>query len=380
MKILFCGDIMPGGVLHYQDQFVSAELEKYLGQFDLRVGTFECSVGSNIPFDKKKMERADGKNIVYSMDEDVEKIKKLKIDVVTIANNHIYDQGEEGLKNTIFQLDKLGVKHCGAGMNLTEAKKPAVVEVEGKTLAFIGCSFEKTYPEVVEAATNNTSGIYQTSISDLEDTILNCKHKYDIVFVMPHWGREYEYLPFPEYKVWAQHLIDIGADGIIGSHPHQIQPHYKYKKKCVYFSLGNFLFPDICMQVPRPMFYPKTIEEVNNLRKVWAYPNNLKEPVLTIWPGRSRIGMVTEIEIDKDNTFKDKARLTCMSADNVLGFYSCFNNYVKTLRMFIFSKLVKSKRYNIYYRAYHSNKNIIRTFVHKVSDLLHINYDVKVSL
>lgn len=67
---------MPGGVLHYQDHFVSDELEKYLSQFDLRVGTFECSVGSNIPFDKTKMERADGKNIVYSMDEDVERIKK----------------------------------------------------------------------------------------------------------------------------------------------------------------------------------------------------------------------------------------------------------------------------------------------------------------
>lgn len=379
MNILFCGDIMPGGVLHYQDIFVTEELEKYLCQFDLRVGTFECSVGSNISFDKKKMNRADGKNIVYSKDEDIERVKKLKIDVVTLANNHIYDQGEEGLRNTILQLDKLGVKHCGAGMNLSEAKKPAVVNLDGKSLAFIGCSFANTFPVVVEAATNNSSGIYQTTIIELEDTIQQCKQQYDFVFVLPHWGREYEYLPIPDYKIWAQRLIDNGADGIIGSHPHQIQPYFKYKGKCIYFSLGNFLFPDIYIQVPRPMFYPETKESVKHIKKIWAYPNEVNEPVLAIWPGRSRIGMLAEIEI-KGNIINNKAKLTCMSADNVLGFYSCFNKYAKTLRMSIFSLFVKSRRYLFYYKLYHSPQNIIRRFIHKISEWLHINYDVKVSV
>lgn len=326
------------------------------------------------------MGRPDGKNIVYSLDEDAERVKKLRIDIVTLANNHIYDQGEEGLKNTICHLDRMGIKHCGAGMTLAEAKKPAVVEKEGKTLAFIGCSFINTYPEVVEAATDNTSGIYQTTIIDLVENVKSCKKQYDFVFIMPHWGREYEYLPFPEYNKWAQQLVDNGADGIIGSHPHQIQPHYRYKNSCIYFSLGNFLFPDICMQVPRPMFYPDSREELDKLKKVWAYPNNLKEPVMAIWPGRSRIGMVAEIEIMGESVIKDNCRLTCMSAENIIGFYSCLNSYVKTLRMSLFAKVVNSNHYELYYRIYNTRKNFIRTIVHKVSDLLHINYDVKVSI
>ena len=380
MKILFCGDIMPGGVLHYQDTFMSREIEEYLEQFELRVGTFECSIGSNIPFDKKKMDRPDGKNIVYALDGDIDKIQQLRIDVVTLANNHIYDQGEDGLKNTIKELDKLEIKHCGAGMTLEEAKKPAVVEIEGKSLAFIGCTFVNTYPTVVEAATANTAGIYQTTINELIETIRKCKLKYDYLFVLPHWGCEFEYFPLSYNNHWSQKLIDNGVDGIIGSHPHQIQPHYRYKAKPVYFSLGNFLFPDICMQVPRPMFYPKSREEFDNLKKVWAYPNNLKEPVLAIWPGRSRIGMVAEIEIKKDGIIKDHSRLTCMSANNVLGLYTCFNSYVKTLRLYIISRLVQSKHYDFYYRLYYTQKNIIRRFVHKASDWLHINYDVRVSL
>ena len=51
-------------------------------------------------------------------------------------------------------------------------------------------------------------------------------------------------------------FIKLGADAIIGSHPHIVNPHLTYKGKDIYFSLGNFLFPDICLEVPRPMCYP----------------------------------------------------------------------------------------------------------------------------
>lgn len=379
MKLLFCGDVMPGGVLHYQENFLTEDFLNYLQNFDLRVATFECSVGSEIPFDKKKMERADGKNIVFACDEDIDKLNDLKLDVVTLANNHIFDQGEQGLKNTITHLDRMGIKHCGAGMNLSEAKKPAVVKVDRKSIAFIGCSFVRTYPIVVEAATSTTAGIYQTTIEDLIANVKMCKQEYDFVFVLPHWGREYEYLPTPEYKKWAQAIIDSGADGVIGSHPHQIQPHYRYHKKFIYFSLGNFLFPDICMQVPRPMFYPKTKEEVLSLKKVWAYPNNLKEPVLAIWPGRSRIGMIAEVTL-AGHKMKTKTRLTCMNADNILGFYDCPNSKVKNIRMLVFSYFAKSKYYDFYFRLYHTRKNFIRKLVHIISDKWHIKYDVDVSI
>ena len=67
----------------------------------------------------------------------IDLLKKLNVIGVSLANNHIYDLGHDGLINTIKQLDGLNILHCGAGANLEDASKPAVVEINGKKYAFL---------------------------------------------------------------------------------------------------------------------------------------------------------------------------------------------------------------------------------------------------
>lgn len=362
MKICFCGDIMPGGVLPYQEKYIDGELMTYLQSFDLRVGTLECGVGTNIPFDEKKMAQTMG--VVFIRDEDLFRLKELDINVVTLANNHAFDLGLRGMENAVALLDKMGVKHCGAGHDIEEAKKPAVVEKDGKTYAFIGCMIDVPSPVMFHKASKTEFGVYQVSIDVLEKHIANIKRIYDYVFVLPHWGEEHSYYPPVYCKDCAKRMIDAGADAVIGSHPHIVNPVSSYRGKHIYYSLGNFLFPDKCMKVPRPMYYPETIEECNSLKRVWTFPYRIKENVVAVWHGRNRIGMVAEFDIKGKNRIKTKQRLTKLTKDNVLFGY---HSNVFSLRFYILGCLMKLPRYSLVRRALSSRYNLAGRFLNKLN-------------
>ena len=359
MKICFCGDIMPGGVLPYQDKYIDEQLLSYLQSFDIRVGTLECGVGTNIPFDDKKM--AHTKSIVFVRNEDLYRLRKLNINVVTLANNHAFDLGEEGMDNAISQLDKLGILHCGAGHNIEEAKRPVIIEKEGKTYAIIGCMIDVPIPTIFHKATKTECGVYQVSICDLEKEIIAVKKKYDYVFVLPHWGEEHSYNPPAYCKDYAKRMINAGADAVIGSHPHVINPVFDYKDKKCYFSLGNFLFPEKCMQVPRPMFYPETKEEYYALKRMWTYPKSIDEPIVAVWKPKNRIGMMVEMEVGKK--LKSRYDLTCLTADNVLHHYS---SGIVRLRMKFWALLIHLPFYGIVRKMYMHRFNIFRRFMDKL--------------
>lgn len=359
MNLCFVGDIMPGGVLPYQDKYVDQDVLDYMRAFDLRVGTLECGVGTNIPFDATKMANTMG--IVYARDVDILRLKELRVDVVSMANNHAFDLGVEGMENAFRQLDNLGIKYCGAGHNIEEAKKPAIVEIGGKTIAFIGCMIDVPSPVMFHKATKNDYGVYQVGIDVLQRDIKEAKQKYDYVIVLPHWGEEHCYSPKEYCKECGMKMIDAGADAVIGSHPHIINPVVRYKGKYIYFSLGNFLFPDKCMQVPRPMYYPSTKEEYLSLKRVWTYPYRIEEPVVAVWKPQNRIGMMVDLHIGK--TINSTYRLTSLSTDNVLHHY---DSKIVRIRMKMWSLLVKLPNYRIVRRLYVHRYNIIRRAMDKL--------------
>lgn len=359
LTICFCGDIMPGGVLPYQNRFVDKVVLSYLSKFDLRIGTLECSIGTDIPFDREKMSKT--KSIVFARNEDAWRLKELGVDVVSLANNHALDLGLEGLENTMQILDSLGIKYCGAGHDIKEAKKPAVISLYGKNIAIIGCMFNAKLPYIFHKASQTDYGVYQEDIEIIEKDIQEAKLQYDYVFVMPHWGEEHSYLP-PKYcKDYAKRMLFAGADCIIGSHPHIINPVVKwYRKKC-YFSLGNFLFPEKCMQEPRPMFYPATVEECLSLKRMWTYPKIIQEPVVAVWKPKNRIGMVAEIEIN--GRIRSNYKLICLTSDNVLHQYKSF---LIRWRMAFWAMLMHLPKYSLILRLYKHRYNIFRLMADKL--------------
>ena len=160
-------------------------------------------------------------------------------DVVTLANNHILDYGIEGLKNTLATLDSFGISHCGAGLDLAQAKKPAIIERNGFRVAFLGYSL--TFPEEFWA-TRSHGGTCFPSEKILKSSIQQCDSLADITVVTFHWGAELMTSPKEYQKQLAHKSIDWGADLVIGHHPHVLQGLEIYKNRLIAYSLGNFTF------------------------------------------------------------------------------------------------------------------------------------------
>jgi len=166
-------------------------------------------------------------------------ITRSGIDIVTLANNHILDYGIEGLKNTLTVLDSVGLAYCGAGLNLEQARKPAIIERNGLRVAFLGYSL--TFPEEFWATKSRGGTNYPTEAS-MRASIQHCDSIADFIVVTFHWGAEGKNFPKDYQKQYARLAIDLGADLVLGHHPHVLQGLEVYKNRLIAYSLGNFTF------------------------------------------------------------------------------------------------------------------------------------------
>jgi len=295
IKLAFLGDIMPGGLLHYKkSSCVNNEVLEYLNGFDLRIGTLECAIGDDLAFYRGLLdENAKNKNIIYANELDIKRLKELRIDIVTIANNHIFDLGVAGLENTIKVLEENNIKYFGAGMNIAEASKPVIVELKGKRIAFLGCT--EILPGSPYPADISTPGFNPLIIDKILQDITNLKRENDYVFVLPHWDIEYNIIPLKKNRDLAFRMISAGADGVFGGHSHVAQPPVFYKKKPIVFSMGNFLFPDRYVQPPAPTYYPAHNLDINKIPH--STSPFCKEITLKKWIARANIGMIAGLQI-----------------------------------------------------------------------------------
>ena len=165
-------------------------------------------------------------------------IAQLKIDIVSIANNHIMDYGKEGLIDTIKWLNKNNIKYTGAGFNLDEARTPAIFTHNDIEIVFL--AYNDRPPRYFDAA-EKLPGAAPLNLKIIKEDIKKYKNKSSIVLVSLHWGVEQTLYPTKRQRAIAKQIIDAGANGIIGHHPHWPQGIQIYKGAPIVYSLGNFL-------------------------------------------------------------------------------------------------------------------------------------------
>lgn len=168
-------------------------------------------------------------------------LKSAGFDIVNLANNHVLDYGAEGLRDTIDALNRIGIAHVGAGMNLQEARRAVVLTLpNGQTAGFLG--YSNTFPEEFWA----TSALPGTAFGHVEhvqnDVRVLAAQGVDIIVVSFHWGRERQTELRSYQPLLAHAAIDAGADLVIGHHPHILQGVERYKQGLVLYSLGNYTF------------------------------------------------------------------------------------------------------------------------------------------
>jgi len=159
-------------------------------------------------------------------------------DIVTLANNHIYDQGQKGIKDTFKNLETKNIDWMGAGKNLAEAQKPYYYEVNGIDLAFVNFADVE-----FSCANENHGGANPMDIIENFNQIKDAKEKADYVITIIHGGHEHYHYPSPETRKRYRFLAENGADVIVSHHPHCIVGYEVYKEVPIFYSLGNFLFP-----------------------------------------------------------------------------------------------------------------------------------------
>lgn len=157
--------------------------------------------------------------------------------LATLANNHLMDFGEEGLKSTIEVCNREKVSFVGGGFNLQEARRPYSKTIKGIRISILNIAeneFSTTRGEGPGANPLNP-------VSNFYD-IKEAKNKSDFVFVIVHGGHEYYQLPSPRMQETYKFFIDAGADAVIGHHPHCYSGYELYHGKLIFYSLGNFIF------------------------------------------------------------------------------------------------------------------------------------------
>jgi hypothetical protein len=181
----------------------------------------------------------------------VEILKAGSIDVVTLANNHTMDYGAIGMEDTMDTLTDADIAHFGAGMTLSEARMPAIVERRGLKIGFLGYYFQ-TASDILEPrelfATETSPGVAGCYVElhciqqQIKEDVSRLLPRVDAVIPYFHWGREGS-TKVQTYQMALAHLcIDLGCKAVLGAHPHRLQGIEIYQGAPIFYSLGNFVY------------------------------------------------------------------------------------------------------------------------------------------
>ena len=237
IRVLIAGDYCPYGrvkqlIEEDKGNSIFDDVQGIIQESDLSVVNFECSVEA--PNSTKITKH--GESLRCSA-KSVELMKKVGFDIVTLANNHFYDYGDSGVKNTLRCLNENQIDYVGGGENLCEASRILYKSVKGQTIAFINCcENEFSIATKDHGGSNPLNPIIQ--FYDIQEARKNA----DIVIIIVHGGYEHYPYPSPRMKETYHFFVDAGADVVVNGHQHCYSGHEVYKEKPIFYGLGNFCF------------------------------------------------------------------------------------------------------------------------------------------
>ncbi|RAP50665.1 MAG: metallophosphatase [Methanosphaera sp. rholeuAM74] len=162
------------------------------------------------------------------------------------ANNHVFDYGVEGMRDSIKNLDENGILHIGAGENKQEATNPITLERNGHNITIFNYmdskNFQEYSQEVMPIAGDDKPGYSAWDDVESPKQIMEAKNNSDIVLVYIHYGNEYSRQPNDDQISISHKAIDAGADAVVGTHTHVTQGIEVYNDRPIFYSLGNFIF------------------------------------------------------------------------------------------------------------------------------------------
>lgn len=256
MRICATGDVAPR---RDDPASIFADVASVLNAADLCFGQMECPVSDRgAPSPHARLAMRTGPQVAPVL-------HAAGFDVMSVAGNHVLDFGRDALADTLVHLPAAGVAICGAGANIAEARRPAVMQVGCKRVAVLayssilpagyaadtarpGCAPMRahTHYEQIEQDQPGTPPHIHTfaNLADLAALVADvraAKASADVVLVSIHWGIHFVRAEVADYqREVAAAAIHAGADAVLGHHPHLLKGVDFIAGKPVFYSLGNF--------------------------------------------------------------------------------------------------------------------------------------------
>lgn len=353
ITLLVAGDFCPqyrvAGLFEKKDfETVLGGVKAITMQADYSIVNFECP----ITYGNEKAINKLGPNLRCSQS-GIDALKWAGFNCVTLANNHFYDYGDEGVKNTIEVCDQNLIDYVGGGIDIEKASAILFKEIDGKTLAIINCcEHEFSVATETKGGSNPLNPIQQFY------KIQEARKKVDFVLIIVHGGHEHFQLPSPRMQEIYRFFIDAGADAVVNHHQHCFSGYEVYKGKPIIYGLGNLCF-----------------DEKDNIGGLWnqgymvklffadvvgfeIFPYNQcsKEPIVSILPAEAYDEKIKEL----NSIIQDKELLT----NRVRDYYKSCHIQVSYIFEPIFNRIYNSLRY----------RGILPSFVSKKRKIMAFNY------
>ena len=247
MKILIGADLVP--TESNMDLFENGSAMELVGKDLLQLMSDPanyCIFNLEVPLSDIAMPIAkNGPNLIAPT-KAVAGYNALGVNLLTLANNHILDQGKQGLQSTCNVLREHGIDYLGIGATLEEAAKPYIFCFSGRKVGVYACTEHEF--SVVQT---NMMGANPFEPLETPDHIAELKKQCDYVIVLYHGGKEHYRYPSPGLQKICRKLVEKGADLVICQHSHCIGCEEKYGDGTIVYGQGNFLFDhrkDECWQ------------------------------------------------------------------------------------------------------------------------------------
>ncbi|OGV53176.1 MAG: hypothetical protein A2017_04660 [Lentisphaerae bacterium GWF2_44_16] len=223
--------------------------------------------------------------------ETADTLKKLGVDVASIANNHVRDFLDEGVLQTMEILKKHGIPYIGGGKNSEDADKMLILNINGLKIG-IWALAEKEYNLASETRPGTSYFFPEVNVYKIPEL----RKRVDFLMIFVHAGHEFMLTPSPRIRKAYRDFIKAGADIVIGHHPHVIQGIEKYENGWIAYSLGNLLFDS-----PYVSSYPDT--DHGFMMRVKAGKHKVHK--IEIIPYRIKPGLVKALPAEEIQDYKE---------------------------------------------------------------------------
>ena len=234
IRMVFTGDIAFSRYFenaYRKDDVFAPGIVEYLMNADHVVANVEC------PLTQKQFKRES--KLLHSCDPEVGSFFRAKnMDIWSLANNHMMDCAADGINDTLKAAEDNDCAAIGAAENLEKASAPLVV---GENVKVGLVSVARPWPYVA-AGSENAGVLTWDKVDLIRDRIKTLRRQVDWIVLVVHGGDEYSDISMPYIRKQYHDLLSLGADIIIGHHPHVVQQYEQIGNKLIVYSLGNFVF------------------------------------------------------------------------------------------------------------------------------------------